>query len=128
MAKSGGKTVAFGHPSQTAHMHAGIKAALKSKKTPAHLRSHLQARLASAPPMPFGGKPMKKMKPAMDEADSPMDANDNEDVELPMALNTGFTPNNKPLQKATKKTPKFPTKKPNFKMVKGNKIPGGFFG
>jgi hypothetical protein len=45
--------MAFGHPSQHAHMMAGVAKAAKSKKTPAHLRQHLQNRMAgmvTAPP------------------------------------------------------------------------------
>jgi hypothetical protein len=35
----------FGDPFQHEHMKAGIKAAAKSKKTPAHLKPHLEKRL-----------------------------------------------------------------------------------
>ena len=38
--------MAFGHPSQQAHMMAGVAKAAKSAKTPSHLRKHLQNRLA----------------------------------------------------------------------------------
>jgi len=37
--------MAFGDPFQNAHMQAGIQAAAKSPKTPAHLKPHLQKRL-----------------------------------------------------------------------------------
>ena len=47
--------MAFGHPSQHGHMMAGVAKAAKSKKTPAHLRPHLQNRMAgmvTASPQP----------------------------------------------------------------------------
>jgi hypothetical protein len=41
----------FGHPSQKGHMMAGVAAAFKSAKTPAHLKPHLQARMKENKPM-----------------------------------------------------------------------------
>lgn len=43
----------FGHPSQHSHMMSGVQKALKSSKTPAHLRPHLEARMKM-----FKGKPI----------------------------------------------------------------------
>ena len=138
--------MAFGQPNQSDHMMKGVHAAMKSPKTPKHLKAHLQARIDSAPPIPFGGKPSKKKQPALvtgDEPDTPTDANDDESAEIepssPMPqMGVG------PIQAAAQKTPRFPSKSPvasvkprpqfiakkpkNVKMVKGNKIPSGFFG
>lgn len=46
--------MAFGHPSQHDHMMSGVEAAMKSVRTPAHLKQHLMARLQ-------GGKEMGKL-------------------------------------------------------------------
>jgi hypothetical protein len=40
----------FGHPSQHSHMMSGVQAALKSSKTPKHLRPHLEKRMAKLNP------------------------------------------------------------------------------
>ena len=119
---------------------------MKSPKTPAHLVQHLAKRLGSSS-VPFGGKPSKKKQPALvtnlpDEPDSPTDANDDENSEL---MNSTPMPGLQPLMAASQNTPSSPTAAPvakrkgfagpksvspkkNVKMVKGNKIPSGFFG
>ena len=52
----------FGHPSQHAHMMSGVQKALKSSKTPAHLRPHLEARMAKLNPK-AGYNPKTAAKP-----------------------------------------------------------------
>src|SRR5574337_23141 len=48
----GPRPTQFGHANHAKHMHAGVAAAIKSSKTPAHLKPHLQKRMDAM------GKPM----------------------------------------------------------------------
>jgi hypothetical protein len=62
----------FGHPSQKGHMMAGVAAAFKSAKTPAHLKPHLQARMKNMEP-PDGMEDMQEMQPmAMPNSKAPL--------------------------------------------------------
>lgn len=57
----------FGEASHHVHMHNGIKAALASAKTPAHLKPHLQARVDKPvlPPKVKSVMPVRKAAPKM---------------------------------------------------------------
>ena len=55
----------FGHPSQHQHMMKGVSAAVKSPRTPKHLKPHLQSRLS--PNVQLGNAPMSTMEPDDDE-------------------------------------------------------------
>ncbi len=57
-----GESMMFGHPSQHSHMMSGVQKALKSSKTPAHLRPHLEARMAKLNPK-AGYNPKTAAKP-----------------------------------------------------------------
>lgn len=52
--------MAFGDPFQHEHMKAGIKAAARSSKTPAHLKPHLEKRLKENTDMSMNINPAHK--------------------------------------------------------------------
>ena len=55
----------FQHPQQREHMMKGVAAAMRSPKTPSHLKPHLKSRLA--PNVELGNKPLSTMEPDDDE-------------------------------------------------------------
>ena len=65
----------FGHPSQHKHMMSGVQKAIASKKTPAHLKPHLEARMTSGPRAGFNPQtaatPQNTPKPIKQGAGGP---------------------------------------------------------
>ena len=54
----------FGHPSQHGHMMSGVERAVASPKTPAHLKPHLQKRLAGGSTMRIPSMGIQPTQPA----------------------------------------------------------------
>jgi len=55
----------FQHPRQRQHMMKGVAAAMKSPRTPKHLKPHLQSRLS--PNVQLGNSPLPTMEPDDDD-------------------------------------------------------------
>jgi len=77
----------FGHPSQHQHMMKGVAAAMKSHKTPKHLKAHLKNRLA--PSVQLGDAPISTMEPDDDlmqaaQCTPDFDAHDSQKAVNPM--------------------------------------------
>src|SRR5271157_2516178 len=70
----------FGHPSQHRHMMKGVAAAVKSRKTPKHLKPHLQSRLGG--PSTMGPGDDELMQAAQRTPD--IDADDSQKAVNPM--------------------------------------------